>query len=242
VLRKFFPKASASGAAAPIVALGAMGLLTVTQANPAQAVTVLQSFSLTDTFTNFPTATISPTKYFFPFPEFTVQPFNATLGTLTSTQIVWQTTGFFNGFTGNAPGNLGGVSWTNSGSTRVNDISYGGYGISGNGNAADVSPLNAIANPGGNTTLFTSTSNPTIFAAFLGTNPFTIAFKAGINNSPLEFDYFNIASGTASVTSTATVTYTYDAVPVPAPLPLLGIGAALTWSRRLRRRCAQRQG
>lgn len=243
MLRKLFLKARASSAAAPIVALGAMGLLTVTQANPAQAVTVLQSFSLTDTFTNFPTATISPNKYFFPFPEFTVQPFNATLGTLTSTQIVWQTTGFFNGFTGNAPGNLGGVSWTNSGSPRVNDIPYGTYGLGGGGSAPGVSPLNVIANPGGNTTLFTNTSNPTIVAAFLGTNPFTIAFKAySNNNSPLEFDYFNIASGTASVTSTATVTYTYDPAPVPAPLPLLGVGAALTWSRRLRRRCAQRQG
>jgi len=246
MLRKLFPKASASGAAAPIVALGAMGLLTVTQANPAHAVSVLQSFSLTDTFTNFPTANNNLTTYYFPFPEFTVQPFDATLGTLTSTEIIWQTTAFFNGFTGNATGS-GSATFQNSGLTLVNAISYGGYGSGGGGGAAPLSALNVIASQGGNTRLFTSTSNPAILAAFLGTNPFTIAFKSsGSDPTPYAFTYFNIASGTASYTSTATVTYTYDPAPVPAPLPLLGVGAALTWSRRLRRRlrrrCAQRQG
>jgi len=99
MFRKSFTRAIASGAAAPLVALGAMGLLTMAQANSAQAVTLLQTqtFTQSDTFTNFPTASASSTEYKSTLPQFTVQPFNSGLGTLTSTGIAWETIVSFTG-------------------------------------------------------------------------------------------------------------------------------------------------
>jgi len=124
---KFLPTAN--------LALGAMGLLTMTQANPAQAVTLLQPFTTTDTFTNFPTASSVEATYYPPLPQFTVQPFNTALGTLTSTTIVWATTASFSGTVGAA--STGGSSGFNFG---------GGYAINGTSYARETlgnTPLEA---------------------------------------------------------------------------------------------------
>ncbi len=228
------------------LALGAMGLLTMTQANPAQAVTLLQPFTTTDTFTNFPTASSVEATYYPPLPQFTVQPFNTALGTLTSTTIIWATTASFSGTVGSAPGN-GNASFSLGGSYSVDGASYAG---NGSGNSGGGSPGNTfsfnVASYGNTYQFLTSNAGvtypPAILADFIGANPYSISQENTSNpgNSPYRFAYTNIASGSAPFTTTASVTYDY--VAVPAPLPLLGVGAALTWSRRLRRRCAQRQG
>ena len=77
------------------MAIAVLGLLTVTQSNAAQAAMSLQSFSLTDTFTNFPAASPSSATYDSTSPRLTVQAFEANLGTLTSTTVVWATTATF---------------------------------------------------------------------------------------------------------------------------------------------------
>jgi hypothetical protein len=52
------------GTAAPILAIGALGLLTVAQSNPAHAATSLQTFNSTDTFTAFSPASSSTATYY----------------------------------------------------------------------------------------------------------------------------------------------------------------------------------
>lgn len=220
--------------------MAALGLLTVTQANPAQAVTSLQSFSLTDTFTNFPAESSTTAQKAFVVPQFTVQPFDINLGTLTSTTVVWATTASFSGTPGSALSS-GSVSLNVGGSVYVNTTSYGGNG--GGTCNGGVAPFSVNLASVGVTTQFLSsnagyTYNSNILAAFIGPSPYTIQWLniGGLNNSPNILSYTNIASGTASFTATASVTYDYVAN-VPGPLPLLGTGAAWNWSRR----CAQRQ-
>ncbi len=224
---------------APIVALGALCLLTVTQSNPAKAATSLQSFSLTDTFTAFPAASATGAVQDFIIPQFTVLPFDTNLGTLTSTTVVWATTASFSGTTGSAdPQGL--VQLDFAGNTSVNTTSYSGFS-GGNGTGAGSNlPISVNLASFGITNIFLpATADATIQAAFIGPNPYTIEWSNN-GSSPNTLDYTNIASGSASFTTTASVTYDYLA-DVPAPLPLLGVGAAWTWSRRLRRRCAQRR-
>jgi hypothetical protein len=124
MFHRFFPSAT--------VALGALGLLTMTQANPAQAVTLLQPFTTTDTFTSFPAASSVQATYYPPLPQFTVQPFNTALGTLTSTTIIWATTTSFSGTVGSASGN-GSASFSLGGSYYVDGASYFGNGNGGGG-------------------------------------------------------------------------------------------------------------
>jgi len=240
------------GTAAPIVAIGALGLLTVTVSNRAQAATSLQTFTTTDTFTAFPTASASSATYYSPLPQFTVQPFNAHLGTLTSTLVTWSTTASFTGTVGSASGG-GSASFSFGGQYEVDGIAYAGNGT-GNGNGTSAGNTFSVnVGPYGNSNLFPTTNagvtyNPLILADFQGANPFSIAHLNSTNpgNTPYRFTYNNINSGSASFTSTASVTYDYVAAPsiatAPGPLPLLGAGAAWGWSRQLRRRCAQRQG
>ena len=248
MFRKSFSRAIASGAAAPLVALGAMGLLTMAQANPAQAVTLLQTqtFTQADTFTNFPAASASSTEYKSTLPQFTVQPFNSGLGTLTSTGIAWETIVSFTGTSGTAAA-AGTASFSASGGYYINSNNYNGNG-GGNGNSAPSGNTFSVnVSPITGSTQFPippSGYDPAILTYFLGGTPYIITFGTGNGtfNSPYTFSYTNIASGSASFTTKATVTYNYIAAPTPGPLPLLGAGAAWTWSRRLRRRCAQRQG
>jgi len=240
----------AAGRAAPIVAISALGLLTVAASHPAWAVTSVQPFTTTDTFTNFPAASSVSATYRPHLPQFTVQPFNAALGTLTSTTIVWGTTASFSGTVGAASAS-GNSSLSAGGSYAVDGVQYGGGGggNGGGGNTGDTFSFN-IASFGDTRQFLTSGAgvsyDPLILADFIGANPYSIVFEDSTTRiSPYSFTYSNIASGSASFTTTASVTYDYVAAPsasVPGPLPLLGAGAAWGWSRRLRRRCSQRQG
>ena len=234
-------RAGVLGTSTPLLACGALGLITVATASPAQAITAIQNFSTTDTFTSFSPANASATRYFSPLPQFTVQPFNTALGTLTSTTIVWETTASFSGTVGTAA-ETGSGSFSFGGSYFVGNQSYSGNG-SGNGNGGNSGEtISTSITPYGDTELFLTsnagvTYDPSILAAFLGANPFPISYSNSSNqdSSPYRFSFTNIESGSASFTTTASVTY--DFVPVPGPLPLLGAGAAWGWSRKLRRRC-----
>jgi hypothetical protein len=239
------------GTAAPIVAIGALGLLTVAQSNPALAATSLQTFSSTDTFTAFSPASASTATYNSVLPQFTVQPFDSGLGTLSSTGIIWNTVVSFTGTIGTA-GVGGNVSIGLSGQYYINSNSYAGAGGGGRNSAASGTTFSANSSPSPITknTQFSNPAsgyNPAILAVFLGSTPYTITY-ASLDSpfTPYTFYYSNIESGSAAFTTTASVTYNYVAAPsvagAPGPLPLLGAGAAWGWSRQLRRRCAQRQG
>jgi hypothetical protein len=222
----------------PKFALGAVAALAALSLSPgkAQAATAVQSFTLTDTFSSFPAASSIEARQVFATPLFTVQPFNANLGTLTNTVVVWSTSASFTGASASGGGtaNLG-----VSGSTFINTNSYSGNG-NGNGTfSPGTSPFSVNLAPVGVTTAFLPGSgNPAFQAAFTGPSPYTIKWFDSTNNrSPNTFRYTNIASGNASFTTTASVTYDYVAAPaVPGPLPLLGVGAAFSWSRRMRKR------
>lgn len=242
------------GTAAPIVAIGALGLLTVAQSNPALAATSLQTFSSTDTFTAFSPASASTATYNSVLPQFTVQPFDSGLGTLSSTGIIWNTVVSFTGTSGTAAGT--GEVTINVGSGNqyyINSIAYAGAGGGGGNVAASGTTFSVNSSPSPITTTTTqfpnpaSSYNPAILADFLGSTPYTITYGSLVSPfTPYAFDYSNIESGSATFTTTASVTYNYVAAPsvagAPGPLPLLGAGAAWGWSRQLRRRCAQRQG
>lgn len=226
---------------APFVALGAIGLLTMIPWNPAKAAVKVLQYSVTDTLTNFQ---VSP--YYFPSPQFSVQPFSAALGTLTSATIDWTSTGSFTGTTGPSGGN---VTLGLNGSYSVNSFAYpnNGGACGGGGGAGPNSSLSSTSCAATNSYIFQVSNagtvyNSNILAAFIGGSNYTIAYKNTGNpgDSPFAFTPVNIASGTATYVTSATVTYTYTpVVDAPGPLPLLGAGAAWGWSRRLRRRCGQ---
>ena len=221
----------------PKLALGSVAALVAVCLSPgmAQAATAVQSFTLTDTFSSFPTASSTQATQVFATPLFTVQPFNANLGTLTNTVVVWSTSA---SFTGAAASGGGTAALSVSGSTFINTNVYGG---NGNGNGASSPDTNTfsvnLAPVGIATTFLPGSGNPAFQAAFTGPSPYTIKwFNSGNNRSPNTFSYTNIASGNASFTTTASVTYSYVAAPaVPGPLPLLGVGAAFSWSRKMRK-------
>lgn len=230
----------AVGSYAPWLASGVLGLLTMAISNPVQAFTLIQNFTTTDTFNSF-LESESSTAYFSPFPEFTVLPFDTSLGTLTNTTIAWATTASFTGTIGQAAPS-GSASFSFGGSYFVESTSYNGNGSSsGNGgNPGDT--FSATIPSYGNTSNFLTseagvTYNPVLLTSFLGISPFPISYfnQGNQDDSPYRFNYTNIESGSASFTTTASVTYDY--VPVPGPLPLLGASAAWAWSRKLRRRC-----
>lgn len=235
--------------AKPFLAIAALGLLTVAASNPAQAVTSVQTFSASDSFSSFNPASSSQQTYYSPVPSFSVQPFNASLGTLTKTTIVWATTAAFNGTVGSAAA-TGSASFSFGGSYYVDGVSYAGNGT-GNGSGGNPSDTFSVSIASyGDTEEFLSsnagvTYDPNILADFTGALAFPITYENTSNpsNSPYRFAYTNISSGSASFTTTASVTYDYVAAPsaaaAPGPLPLLGAGAAWGWSRRLRRRCGQ---
>lgn len=238
------------GTAAPIVAIGALGLLTVAQSNPAHAATSLQTFNSTDTFTAFSPASASSATYNSVLPQFTVQPFDSGIGTLSSTGIIWNTVVSFTGTSGTADGS-GTVSILVGGQYYVDSIAYSGLGGGGGNGAASGTTFSANPSSITRDTQFSNPAsgyNPAILPYFLGSTPFTITSCCQVDSltTPYKFTYSNIESGSATFTTTASVTYNYVAAPsvadAPGPLPLLGAGAAWGWSRQLRRRCAQRQG
>ena len=234
----------AVGAAAPFLALGALGLLSVIQSNPSQAAVQVLQYSVTDTLTNFPAASATPADYYSPSPQFTVQPFSAALGSRASTTIDWLFTASFTGAVGGT--GSGSANYNVSGNFYVDGISYSGGGTGGGAGVGPGSTFSTAPFPLSNTQQFLASGpgNPSLLAVFLRGTAYPIAFAATGNpgNSPYKFTYTNIDSGALSFTTTATVTYTYVPVVAPGPLPLLGAGAAWGWSRRLRRRCILGQG
>ena len=57
-----------------------------------------------------------------------------------------------------------------------------------------------------------------------------------------ESSTYPTSAGDLTIATALTLPGTFRIDPVPSPLPLLGIGSALGWSRRLRRRCPGRRG
>lgn len=220
------------------------GLLAVTGATPGKAAMMTQNFTTTETFTGF-AANSTDTSYIFPLAQFSAQPFDASLGTLTSSTIVWATTATFTGVVGNADSS-GYAGYSLGGSYWVGNNSYAGNGSGGGGGNSSGNSFSVNIEPYGNTKEFLTSEagfayNPDILAYFLGDDNFLLTYgsygsSTSPDISPYSISFSNIESGSASITTTATLTFDYE--PVPGPLPLLGIGAAWGWSRRLRRHCS----
>ena len=154
------------------MAIAVLGLLTVAQSNAAQAAMSLQSFSLTDTFTNLPTASPSSATYDSTSPQFTVQAFDANLGTLTSTTVVWATTATFTGIPGTA-GSSGFAGFSAGGNTYIDTISYGsGYGVTFSVNLASTGVTDQLLSSNADITYDSS-----ILAAFIGPSSYIISYK-----------------------------------------------------------------
>lgn len=227
---------------APLFASGTFALLAITGATPGKAALVTQTFTTTETFTGF-VANSTGTTHIFPLAQFSAQPFDDSLGTLTSSTIAWAITASFSGVAGNEA-SVGTASFSLGGSYWVGDDSYAANGSDG-GNGSSAGNSFSIDIPlYGNTTEFLtseagSTYNSDILASFLGGNDFLLSYGSSTNPNISQYSIFfmNVESGSASITTTATLTFDYE--PVPGPLPLLGIGTAWGWSRRLRRRCSR---
>lgn len=219
---------------------------------PSSAVTLVQTFNDTNSFTSFVESANTTTETVRASPlNFIVQPFQSSLGTLNSVTIEWSSAGSGSAIVGTSLGG-GNISFYAGGSVYVGADSYNGYGCGGGNGAASGVSINAsiITSPCGNSQLFTlagagtSYGPASIWTTLASLNPYTISL-AGSN--PVGYiSYLNIASGSATMVNSAVVTYDYTPSPAaaaaaPAPLPLMGAAAAWRWSRRLRRRCGQSQ-
>lgn len=236
-----------SFSAAPMLACGALGLMILAPSNRAQAATVVQNFTYTDLLNSF-TASSSQVSYYAPLTLFTVQPFDASLGTFISGETVWSTSAAFTGTIGAEGG--GSAAYNFVGATYLDGNLYDSYGDGGGSGGGPGSTFSVATGPVSRTDLFLAANagdseDPAFVAAFTGASQFSISYSGSYAElSPYRFNYTNILSGSSAITTTAVVTYEYAPAPasVPGPLPLLGAGAAWKWSRHLRRRCAQRQG
>jgi len=209
---------------------------------PAAALTLQQSFSNSYSQTSFGLGTVVVHP---PLTSFSVQPFDASLGTLNTATIEWNTwaigTVFVWPFT-----NGGSLGFEFGGGVNLNAFAYGGYGGGGGDGAGQGQTFSVNLAPPVTTNTFSAanagvTFDAGIWDAILGTTPYTLSYTGSYpGGTPYRITSINIGFGNASMTTTATVRYDYSPsnpiVPVPAPLPLVGIGAAWGWSRRLRRR------
>lgn len=201
---------------------------------PAGALTSSQAFGLIYQQTSFGLGNLS---VYPPAPQFTVDPFDASLGELTSTTIRWASGA--DGSVTVAPG-TGGGSWglDFGGTVKVNDFPYEGYGGGGGYGAGPGETINFLLDNSGRSDTFTA-ADGNVWGAFTGTTPYSIAFVGSYSGStPYRITTINISGGQARVITEAEVTYTYtpNTPPpsVPGPLPLVGAAAAWRWSRRLR--------
>lgn len=226
-----------------LVRIAVLSALFSLPAQPAAALILQQSFSNSYTQTNFlgpGTVAVYP-----PLTSFSVEPFDASLGTLNTATIEWNTgaIGTVVVATGTDGGSLG---FDFGGGVNLNAFAYGGYGGGGGNGAGSGQTIGVNLAPQGTTNTFSAanagvTFDPGIWAAILGSTPYTLSYTGSYpGGTPYRITSTNIASGNASMTTTATVRYDYSPsnpiAPVPGPLPLVGIGAAWGWSRRLRRR------
>ena len=143
----------------------------------------------------------------------TVDPFNPSLGTLTSFQVVWHMT-YTLDWTNDSSGTGTSSSMSGGGSFSINGTSYAGNG-GGNGNSG---PANASLNTG----FVIDESNsfdvaqagvsysPALLAAVTGGTSFPVAY--GMSTTP---SLGNVSSWSASAIGSVAVSYTYTAVPEP---------------------------
>lgn len=208
---------------------------------PAEAASQSQSFSTTYQQSSFGLGLIS---LYPPAPQFSVQPFDSSLGTLTSATIRWATAA--NASVTVAPG-TGGGSWALEfgGALTVNGFPYNGYGGGKGAGAGPGERIDLQMDPVGRSDTFTA-AEATVWEAITGTAPYAIAFGGSYSGStPYRITAINTIGGEARVISQADVTYTYTPNPAPtapAPLPLLGAMACWRTSRRLRRSLTARDG
>ena len=231
-----------------LVRISVLSALFSLPAQPAAALILQQSFSNSYSQSNFGLGTV---EVYPPLTSFSVQPFDASLGTLNTATIEWNTgaIGTVVVGTGTDGGSLG---FDFGGEVNLNAFAYGGYGGGGGDGAGPGQTIGVNLLPKGTTNTFSAanagvTFDAGLWAAILGSAPYTLSYTGSYpGGTPYRITSINIASGNAVMTTTATVFYNYTPLnpiaSVPGPLPLLGAGAAWSWSRRLRRRCAQRQG
>jgi hypothetical protein len=201
---------------------------------PAEASTSTQTIGSIYQQTSFGLGNLS---VYPPAPQFTVDPFDASLGELTSTTIRWASGA--NGSVTVAPG-TGGGSWgvDFGGTVKVNDFPYNGYGGGDGYGAGPGETINFLLPNSGRSDTFTA-ADGSVWGAFTGTTPYSIAYLGSYSgSSPYRISTINISGGQAQVITEAEVMYTYTpntpTPSVPGPLPLVGAAAAWRWSRRLR--------
>lgn len=197
------------------------------------AATVVQSFPFSDN----QILTASGTQVSAPYFSASAQPFNSSLGTLTSFTIVWDvdvaatiTAAPTDGFSASASG-FGGTF-------LVNSIGYNG---TGSGGGQGVGPgatdsftfgINSsqeflVSNAG-------VTYDPTILNFVTGASPLELTWDTG-----LSWDLTGTGSLDSTITGSVTITYDYVASPIPEPSSTVAIaglcGAGLVVLRRRKR-------
>lgn len=219
------------------IVAGLAAALAAAAALPTQAASLSQSFSTTYQQSSFGLGTIT---LYPPAPQFSVQPFDSSLGSLTSATIRWASGS--RGAVTVAPG-TGGGAWgvEFGGAVSVNGFPYNGYG-GGDGWGAGPGQGFSVLLPGSGRSDTFTVADATVWGAFTGAAPYGIAYLGSYSGStPYRITATNINGGSAEVISDAEVTYTYiPAHPpsAPGPLPLLGAIAGWRTSRRLRRSLA----
>ncbi len=164
----------------------------------------------------------------------TVDPFDASLGTLESFTISWApATVTFTGVV-NPTGGNGSLSGGLGGTLSIDGAGYGGRsngsGASGGANASlDASfTLSATSD-----TFLVSGAGTTYNPAYLASVRDSTPFDISLSNTA-SYSYTNLASGLISVSMPLTVTYTYTPVPEPSAAVLGGLGALALLRRRKR--------
>ncbi|HTH46696.1 MAG TPA: PEP-CTERM sorting domain-containing protein [Candidatus Limnocylindria bacterium] len=163
----------------------------------------------------------------------TVDPFNPSLGTLTSFSVVWHMSYTLN-WTNDSSGENTESSFSGGGNYSLNGTVYNGDG-GGNGNDG---PANASL-----TTSYTIDDNDSFTVANAGVNysPALLAAVTGGSPFPVVFDMSvtpslgNVSSWSASAVGSVTVSYTYTAVPEPLSTGMM-TASLLAMAAGLRRR------
>lgn len=196
----------------------------------AQTVVQTVNFSESDTFTAVTSSVQLVDSSFF---IGTFDPFDDSLGTLTSYVIEWNLT---NTGTGSFGGSGGSLSVSVVGSLTLNGNNYDNGVTGGNGTGGGPSqPFSVSASIERTNTFLVSEADTedelTYLTAVTGANTFTLGYTAPVNFSI----GFGSATFDASTSGSVTLTYNYTAVPEPSTYAAI-IGALalgfVTWRRR----------